>query len=370
MIGVGCINKVLSDSHGGPLTVEHVFFRQKAVIHPTRSQWIVGLVIDFEVYENYLEFTDEKLDRAYKIASDGRDYFTGNTKQELSYPATVKVNLSSQPVTVRVPTSYVYDFATHTRRSKADVMAEARAQLVQPKTTPSTHVPEQYEQYQEVISGQMEELRVLRELHEQNWQDFRELKRIGHSEIDNIRKGTRSKREETQRPKRVVGVMLAGLAGLFSGFSLFTTRQLKNQVEVLKTKQVVMNMVIKESLSMINLTSMEVKENRVAINKVIQEFGVLVETFKKVTGALRRFVITRGTIQTNLGKVRDLISAESHLIDGLHKKISTLSTGRLSPTILPAPELIQILKSIQVEIPRLSCCPRTQGRSHTTITRC
>ena len=80
VIGAGCVNIVLSESHGGPLTVEHVFFRQKAVIHPTRSQWIVGLVIDFEVYENYLRFTDNKLDLAYRIANDGRDYFAGNTK--------------------------------------------------------------------------------------------------------------------------------------------------------------------------------------------------------------------------------------------------------------------------------------------------
>ena len=350
VIGVRCVNTVLSEPHRGPLTVEHVFFRQKAVIHPTRSQWIVGLVIDFAVYENYLRFTDSKLDLAYRIANEGREYFTGKAQREQLNPTNDTFKPAEGPVTVRLPTSYVYDFETHKRRSKADVVAEAKAQQITPTPTAPTHVLEHYDQYREVISGQLEELKVLRELHEQNWQDFRELKRIGHSEIDNIRKGTRS--------KRVVGVMLAGLAGLFSGFSLFTSSQLKSQVEVLKTKQVVMNTVIKESLSMINLTSMEVKENRVAIHKVIQEFGVLVDTFKRVTGELRRFVITRGTIQTNLGKVRDLISAESHLIDGLYQKVSTLSTGRLSPTILPAPELIQILKSIQVEIPPALMLPQ------------
>ena len=31
--------------------VEHVFFRQKATVHTTRSRWIIGLVLDLQTYE-------------------------------------------------------------------------------------------------------------------------------------------------------------------------------------------------------------------------------------------------------------------------------------------------------------------------------
>ena len=59
-----------------------------------------------------------------------------------------------------------------------------------------------------------------------------------------------------------------------------------------------------------------------------------------------------------MGKLRDLVSAESDLIAELQQKVSKLSTGRLSPTILPAPELIQILKGIEAEIPPVLMLPQ------------
>ena len=55
--------------------VEHVFFRQKSEVHMTRSQWIVGLVLDFKVYEKYLIFTNETLNEALRTARIGQAYF-------------------------------------------------------------------------------------------------------------------------------------------------------------------------------------------------------------------------------------------------------------------------------------------------------
>ena len=52
--------------------VEHVFFRQKSEVHMTRSQWIVGLVLDFKVYEKYLRFTNETLNEALRSAKSDK----------------------------------------------------------------------------------------------------------------------------------------------------------------------------------------------------------------------------------------------------------------------------------------------------------
>ena len=43
------------------LKVEHVFFRQKSEVHTTRSQWIVGLVLDLSIYQQYLTFTNDTI---------------------------------------------------------------------------------------------------------------------------------------------------------------------------------------------------------------------------------------------------------------------------------------------------------------------
>ena len=109
--------------------------------------------------------------------------------------------------------------------------------------------------------------------------------------------------------------------------------------------------VLKDSLSLINLTRMEVKSNRIAINQVIEGMGKLVETFKGTVIPLREFVINHAQLQTNIGMARSLVTAESDLIAELQQKVSKLATGRLSPILLPAPELVQILKGIEVEIP-------------------
>ena len=88
-----------------------------------------------------------------------------------------------------------------------------------------------------------------------------------------------------------------------------------------------------------------------AINKIIDELGEMVKTFNEVVEPMRRFVIVSQQTQTNINRVRDLVTAETMLIAELHRKVTKLSTKRLSPTILPAPELVEILKSIEVEIP-------------------
>ena len=294
-----CLLTVLGADH----KVEHVFFRQKSEVHMTRSQWIVGLVLDFKVYEKYLVFTNQTLTEAVRTAKEGQAYF---------------------------------DRLLNDYRFRETIYIRTRTVV---KTT--EHVP--LRKYCNIIDGQVRELLVLKELHLQNWKDFKEITRIGHSELEQSRLGS-------HRLKRVVG-LLTGIAGIFSGFSLFTSYKLKSEVNALRENQDTIRTVLKDSLSLINLTRMEVKSNRIAINQVIEGMGQLVSTFKGAVIPLREFVINHAQLQTNIGMARDLVTAESDLIAELQQKVAKLATGRLSPTLLPAPELVQILKGIEVEIP-------------------
>ena len=169
------------------LKVEHVFFRQKSEVHTTRSQWIVGLVLDFNIYEKYLNFTDNMIDQAIKTANIGRAHYA------------------------RLLTDRDYRKRMYHQTGAVVTSAEA--------------IP--LKQYCDIIEGQYRELLVLQELHLQNWKDFFELKRVGHSELELSRMKHRS--------KHVVGVLL-GITGLFSGFSLFSTYQLKAEVKSPETE--------------------------------------------------------------------------------------------------------------------------------------
>ena len=284
--------------------VEHVFFRQKSEVHMTRSQWIIGLVLDFKVYEKYLIFTNETLNEALRTARIGQVYFNRLTN-DYGFRET----------------SYLKSGSRFRRTEKVPLLM-----------------------YCDIIAAQVRELLVLQELHQRNWQDFKEITRVGHSELE-------QHRVKGPRRKRVVGLMAAGIAGIFSGFSLFSSYQLKKEVKTLRENQNTIRTVLKDSLSLINLTRMEVKSNRIAINQVIKGMGKLVSTFEGTVIPLREFVINHAQIQTNIGMARDLVTAESDLIGELQRKVSKLATGRLSPILLPAPELVQILKGIEVEIP-------------------
>ena len=269
----------------------------------TRSQWIVGLILDFKVYEKYLIFTNETLNEALRTARIGQVYFNRLTN-DYGFRET----------------SYLKSGSRFRRTEKVPLLM-----------------------YCDIIAAQVRELVVLQELHQRNWQDFKEITRIGHSELE-------QHRMKGPRRKRVVGI-LAGIVGIFSGFSLFSSYQLKKEVRTLRENQNTIRTVLKDSLSLINLTRMEVKSNRIAINQVIEGMGKLVSTFEGTVIPLREFVINHAQLQTNIGMARDLVTAESDLIAELQQKVSKLATGRLSPILLPAPELVQILKGIEVEIP-------------------
>ena len=122
------------------LKVEHVFFRQKSEVHTTRSQWIIGLVLDFSIYEKYLNFTNNTIDQAIQTANGGKAY----TMRDCLVDQRISRNRMYTP-----------------NGSHRTLHGLDNAPL---------------KQYCSIINGQYRELLVLRELHQQNWKDFLELK--------------------------------------------------------------------------------------------------------------------------------------------------------------------------------------------------
>ena len=298
------------------MTVEHVFFRQKGMVHTTRSQWIVGLVLDLKMYEQYLIHTNNTIRQAMDQLRKGRVHFE-KMFRDSSYRTVTKQRAPENP---------------YTRVSWTD---------------------EEFKSYAEIMHQHKKGLEVLEEIHEKNWKDFIELRATGHSELESNRMGS-----SLIRKKKALGLILGGIAGIFSGFSLFTTHKLKTEVAALRNSQQITRSILKESLSLINLTRMEIQENRWAINDVIKTMGNIVKVWEGKLIQLKRFVITTEEITSNTDQVRDLVSTETTLIMELKQKIAKLATGRLSPAILPAPELVTILKGIEVEIPKALMLPQ------------
>ena len=308
--------------------VEHVFFRQKATVHTTRSRWIIGLVLDFTTYERYLLFTNKTLESAMGKAEKAILYF-----RELS------VNGGRRNQVIARNKNY---FSENWGAIENTLF-----------------------KYYVILQQQIKEIKLLQRIHDRNWRDFQELRLVGHSELETNRMKTvespegdqalenaKSGKMRAPRVKRAVGsIIMGGIAGITSIFSIFTTFQLKNEVRQLRENQAVLRSVVKKSLLMVNLTRMEVQENRVKINQVAEALGELIQEFDHTVIPLRQFTITSSLMRTNLGKLRDLVMAESDLMRELFGKIDKLASRELSPAILPAPELVRILKGVHLELP-------------------
>ena len=122
---------------------------------------------------------------------------------------------------------------------------------------------------------------------------------------------------------------------MFGGLAYFETKKLRHEVDDLKNTQQVIRHVLTESLSLINVTRMEVEENCHAINKIIGKMGELVKAWQNsVSGIvnriapLERFAIAYAQTQTNLNTLRDLVTAESNLFTNLHAQVEATTTKR------------------------------------------
>ena len=174
-----------------PEGVEHVFFRSKADIHTTRSRWLVGLVLDFDLYEKHLVYVNHTLQQAHVISQDARNYFE---------------SLRRDPI-----------FRTNAYRT-ADTKLDSRESL-------------KVEYYDRIIKSQSKQLVALQKLHDKNYIDFNEIKGIGHSELEESRKLNRQ--QNPSRRKRFLSLA----AGIFSGIAYYETQRLKGEVDELRNNQ-------------------------------------------------------------------------------------------------------------------------------------
>ena len=115
----------------------------------------------------------------------------------------------------------------------------------------------------DLVLSLLELVRYMRTLHEFNINSFEDATHLGKSF-----KLTRNKRNV--RKKRQLSIIGVALSGLFSGMSFVETLLLKNEANELCANQETIRHVVKKSLSIINITRIEVQENRNAINQLMK----------------------------------------------------------------------------------------------------
>ena len=203
----------------------------------------------------------------------------------------------------------------------------------------------------DLVLSLLDVVRYMKYLHEFNINSFEDATHLGKSF-----KLTRNKRKA--RKKRQLPIIGVALSGLFSGISFVETLLLRNEVNELRANQETIRHVVKKSLFIINITRIEVQENRNAINqlmKITTALGAKVQTddfyIRVFLLPMQRFLYIYSQMTTNVEKIKQILDIETTLVETMKQKISHLTLNRLSPIILPVEDLKEILIAIDDEIP-------------------
>ena len=164
---------------------------------------------------------------------------------------------------------------------------------------------------------------------------------------------------KVQRKRRSLlpwaGRILSGLFGVVSEEQLQVVLQ---QIQSLASNQADIVHDIEDQVSLINVTRVELGENRHAINTLIEVTRELKNRMGDTTGQIvntllpfKQFVVTYLQIQLHLGELRDFLSRATTYITRVEMKLNQLSLGHLSPAILPPNQLQMMLLAVRNKIP-------------------
>ena len=163
--------------------------------------------------------------------------------------------------------------------------------------------------------------------------------------------GRRNRRELLPIVGKALGV-------LFGTATTGDLSRVRRKVKHLEQQQQNFAQIAKESLSIINVTRMDVAENRDSINKLIHAMYVLGQQLsaetQNITAEFEEFSEFTQTylqlmIMTN--KVRQTSQTLTTLLEHLKSQLDMLSLGHLAPSIVATGELKELLLNIQAELP-------------------
>ena len=160
----------------------------------------------------------------------------------------------------------------------------------------------------------------------------------------------------------IVGKALSVLFGTVSESDLDA---IQTNVQKLAANQKDIVHVLEQSLSILNVSKLQIKENRLTINKLLISLHAVDDKFQRVTQALEKEILKledfiQFYIQINLiaEQVQQMIQKALFALNHLSLQLNMLSLGHLSPSLVTPDNLRSILKKIQVNLPPTLALPK------------
>jgi hypothetical protein len=151
-----------------------------------------------------------------------------------------------------------------------------------------------------------------------------------------------------------------GLSWLFGVATEDDLEAIRNNIRVLADNQEQVNHVIEESLSAINITRVELKENRQAINNmasIIRSMGGsiidLSADLRELSNAFQMHV----RLSLMILEVQDTLERGLHYLERLKLKMNHMALGHLAPSVVSPEMLRSVLRKVEREIPETLSLP-------------
>ena len=144
------------------------------------------------------------------------------------------------------------------------------------------------------------------------------------------------------------------LSFLFGTLSTEDLDSIRRNVNALAQNQQKITHVLQESLSILNMSRIEIAENRKSINELLHAFAELNEDFRNVTVIFneRIFNLDRHVAMNSIIEgLSRLITEARFYIEHLQMQLNMLTLGHLSPSVISPKNLRSLLLGIASELP-------------------
>ena len=182
-------------------------------------------------------------------------------------------------------------------------------------------------------------------LHSENNEDLNDLLTV----LDPVNYG---------RTKRALLPLGGFFKSLFGTASNKDVQKIKKAVQDLARRQNDQGALLSEALSLINITRVDVEDNRHAINDLVNATGYLMEKtreiddFRNEFNVLRTFVISHTELTLVVLELRDNINKFRSYLENLKLTLDTLGLNKLTPSVISPTKLWDVLLNIHHVLPR------------------
>ena len=196
-----------------------------------------------------------------------------------------------------------------------------------------------------MYEGQKREVASLKEMYAVAKQDLEDIVMIQES-------------RRTKVKRAVLPIVGKALSWLFGTLTKNDLRKVYKQIDLLGDNQEQIIHVLNDTISVLNVTTVQVKENRHAIRTMTNELRNLNTRLFQQSNALRQhmrdlqeFLLTYLQLDLMLTEVREAIEKGMFYMENIKMQMDQLTLGHIAPTVIQPGELKRILKQIRAQIP-------------------